>query len=119
MGMDEPVRVFTMVVLLASAAYVVVTNLQFPRQWPEMVERCRRRMSALGMEAALPALETDRTLMVVVASAAGAVSGALAGLLFNASLMIVSTPHIDRSATDIVVGTAFGAFAFAILANQE
>lgn len=118
MGMDEPIRVFTTLVLLASATYVVVTNLQFPRQWPEMVARCRRRMCSLGMEAALPAIETDRALMIVVASFGGVLSGALAGLLFNASLMIVSATHMDHSATDILVGAAFGAFAFSVLANQ-
>lgn len=117
--MDEPVRVFTTLVLLASAAYIVVTNLQFPRQWPEMVERCRRRMSWLGVEAAMVPIEADRTLMVVVATSAGTLSGALAGLLFNASLMIVSSPHLDRSARDILVGAAFGAAAFAILASQD
>ena len=84
-----------------------------------MIDRCRRRMSSLGMEAAVPALETDRALRIVVATFAGALAGALAGLLISASLMIVSATHVDRSATDILVGTAFGALAFAILANQE
>lgn len=120
MGMDDPIRVFTMLVLLASAVYVVVTNLQFRRQWPAMVERCRRRASALGMAAAMPAIETNRTLMIAVVSFAGALSGALAGLLLDASLVIVSAPpHIDHSGGDILVGAAFGAFAFAILANED
>lgn len=118
--MDEPIRVFTAVVLLASAAYVVVTNLQFRRQWPEMVERCRRRVSSLGMEAALPGIETDRNLMLVVASMAGAFSGALAGLLFNAALMAMSSPpRFDHSSGDMLLGAAFGAVAFALLANEK
>lgn len=118
--MDDPIRVFTTVVLLASAAYVVVTNLQFRRQWPEMLERARRRVSSLGMEAALAGVESDRNLMIGVASVAGAASGALAGLLLNAALVIMSNPpRVDNSAGDILVGAAFGAFAFAILANEK
>lgn len=118
--MDEPVRVFTTVVLLASAAYVVVTNLQFRRQWPEMIERARRRVSSLGVEATALGIESDRNLMILVASFAGAASGALAGLLLNAALVIISNPpRIDNSAGDILVGAAFGAFAFAILANEK
>jgi hypothetical protein len=118
--MDEPVRVFTTVVFLASAAYVVVTNLQFRRQWPEMVERCRRRVSSLGMEAALPGIESDRNLMLVVATVAGVFSGALAGLLLNAALMALSAPpRIDHSVGDVLAGAAFGALAFAILANEN
>ncbi|HZY98251.1 MAG TPA: hypothetical protein VFE36_01625 [Candidatus Baltobacteraceae bacterium] len=118
--MDEPVRVFTTVVFLASAAYVVVTNLQFRRQWPEMVERCRTRVTSLGFEAALPGIENDRNLMLVVATCAGAFSGALAGLLLNAALMTLSAPPaIDRSLSDVLVGAAFGAFAFGILANER
>lgn len=118
--MDDPIRVFTTIVLLASAAYVVVTNLQFRRQWPEMVDRARRRASSLGIEAALPGAESDRNVMIGVASLAGAASGALAGLLLNAALVIMSTPpRIDNSAGDILVGAAFGAFAFAVLANEQ
>ena len=121
MGMDEPLRVFTIIVLLASAAYVVVTNLQFRRHWPELVERCRRRVTSFGIEAAaLPAVESDRNFMVLVASFTGALSGALAGLLLNASLMVLVAPQIDRDAgSDILVGAAFGALAFAILANEK
>lgn len=118
--MDEPVRVFTTFVLLASAAYVVVTNLQFRRQWPEMVERCRKRVTSLGFEAALPGIENDRNLMLIVACCAGAFSGALAGLLLNAALMMLSAPAaVDHSLGDVLVGTAFGAFAFAVLANEK
>lgn len=118
--MDEPIRVFTTLVLLASAAYVVVTNLQFRRQWPAMVERCRRRVSSLGLDATLPAFETNRNLMIAVVSIAGALCGALAGLLLDASLVIVSAPpRIDHSTGDILVGAAFGALAFAILANED
>lgn len=119
--MDEPIRVFTTVVLLASAAYVVVTNLRFRRQWPEMIARCRQRVQVLGMEATLlPVLEKDRTFLCVVASAGGALSGALAGLLLNAALMILSSPpRIDHSVGDVLVGATFGAFAFAILANEQ
>lgn len=118
--MDDPIRVFAMLVLLASAVYVVVTNLQFRRQWPAIVERCRRRMSSLDMVSALPAIETNRTLMIGVVSVAGGLSGALAGLLLNASLAIVSgPPRIDNGTADILIGAAFGAFAFAILANEE
>ena len=86
-----------------------------------MVARCRKRVQSLGMEAALlPALENDRAFMCVVASLGGALSGALAGLLLNASLMILSSPpRIDHSVGDSLVGAAFGALAFAILANQD
>jgi hypothetical protein len=118
---DEPVRVVTTVVLLASAAYVVVTNLRFRRQWPEMAARCRRRVRSLGIDAAaLPGIEFDRTFMIVVASFAGALSGALAGLVLKAAVTIVGAPwHVDHTNTDILVGAAFGAFAFALLANED
>jgi len=119
-GMDEPIRVFTTIVLLASATYVVVTNLQFRRQWPEMVERARRRVSSLGMEMALSGIESDRNLMMLAASVAGAVSGALGGFLLNASVMIISAPpRVDHSGSDTLVGMAFGALAFALLANEK
>ena len=119
--MDEPVRVFTTIVLLASAAYVVGTNLQFRRQWPALMQRCRQRVTSLGIEAAaLPTIESDRSFMVFAASFAGALSGALAGLLLNASLIMLIAPHVDRDAgSDILVGAAFGALAFAILANEK
>lgn len=118
--MDDPIRVFTTIVLLASATYVVVTNLQFRRQWPAMVERARQRVSSLGMEATLPGIESDRNLLIGVASFAGAASGALAGLLLNAALTIlIAAPRVDHTAGDILVGAAFGALAFAILANEK
>ncbi|HKE36748.1 MAG TPA: hypothetical protein VKB39_04910 [Candidatus Baltobacteraceae bacterium] len=111
---------FMTLVLLASAAYVVVTNLQFRRQWPEMVERCRKRVTSLGFDAALPGIEDDRNLLLAVASCAGAFSGALAGLLLNAALMMLSAPAaVDHSVSDVLVGAAFGAFAFALLANER
>jgi hypothetical protein len=117
---DDPIRVFTTSVLLASAVYVVVTNLHFRRRWPSIVERARRRVSSFGMDAALVGIENDRNLLMLVASLAGAASGALAGLLLNASLIIISSPpRIGGSASDILVGAAFGALAFAILANEK
>lgn len=58
--------------------------------------------------------------MVFVAGFAGALSGALAGLLLHASLVMLIAPHIERGAgSDILVGAAFGALAFAILANEK
>lgn len=120
MGMDEPVRLLTTVILLASAAYVVLTNLQFRQQWPEMAARCRRRVTSLGFERAVPAIENDRAFMMLVASFGGIFSGAIAGFLFNAALMIFIAPlRVDHGTTDILVGAAYGAFAFAVLANQK
>jgi len=126
--MDDPTRLFTTIVLLASAAYVVVTNLQFRRLWPATVARCRQRVTAtmdrefarqLDLDAVFAGVERNRNLLCAAATVAGAFSGALAGLLLNAALMVLgSPPRVDHSLGDVLVGAAFGALAFAILASE-
>ncbi|MBV8153219.1 MAG: hypothetical protein JO029_09035 [Candidatus Eremiobacteraeota bacterium] len=120
--MGEPViRIFATAVLVASAVYVVATNLNFRRQWPAMVERSRRRLAGqLDVDALLAGIETRRGLKVIAASCGGATAGAIAGVLLNIALMVLSAPpRHDHGLLLGVVGAAFGALAFAILAAEE
>jgi hypothetical protein len=117
--MEEQVRIFITIVLLGSAAYVVATNLQFRSRWPAMFARSRARVESAFPGADLAMVNT-RPLMVGVASFAGAGAGCMAGLLFNAALIIFAQSlSVGHAFTDGLLGTVFGAAAFAILAIQD
>ena len=84
-----------------------------------MVARHRRHFGpAAGI--ALDGAQTERTVMLFVASAAGAIAGGIGGVLINIAVMVLSPePRIDHSLTFGVLGSALGAAAFAVTAEWE
>jgi hypothetical protein len=116
--MGDSVREFTALVMLMSAAYVVLSNLHFRRQWPQTAARQRKNLASVVPAAA--DINVGGTMMFAVASCAGAFAGGFAGLLIYTALDVL-LPHarIDHSIVFGFGGAVLGAALFAIVAERD